>query len=97
MKIPKKVVETVEAKSIYLTAKLCDSGSYLLLNEKMETIAERDDYVPSFIPYGLGASEKHYGDYIGLLIDIETGKILNWKTPDPETVAKVFGLIENVE
>lgn len=32
-------------------------------------------YVPDFFP------EEHYGDYIEFKIDIDTGKILNWKKP----------------
>lgn len=34
-----------------------------------------DGYVPEFFP------EKHYGDYIQLDIDIDSGQILNWKKP----------------
>ena len=36
---------------------------------------EYDGYVPDFFP------EEHYGDYVQLKIDLETGRILNWKTP----------------
>lgn len=32
-------------------------------------------YVPNFFP------GEHWGDYIILDIDIDTGQILNWKTP----------------
>jgi hypothetical protein len=34
-----------------------------------------DGYVPDFFP------GQHYGDYVKLDIDIDTGKIVNWKTP----------------
>ena len=34
-----------------------------------------DGYVPQFMP------ETHYGDYVELNIDIDTGMILNWKKP----------------
>ena len=88
MKIPKKVVETVHVKSVRVHAKVCDSASYSLIGANDLVIAERDGYVPNFFP------EEHYGDYLDLEIDIETGMILNWTKPDPEEVAKAFGLLE---
>ena len=45
----------------------------LLIDGKL--VAEHDDYVPDFMP------EEHYGDYVELDIDIDTGQILNWKVP----------------
>jgi hypothetical protein len=41
-------------------------------------------YVPDFFP------EEHWGDYVMLDIDIDTGKILNWKVPTQEQLDKVF-------
>jgi hypothetical protein len=89
MKIPKQIVETVEAKYIQIHAKVVDSASYSLHAADGKKIAYRDDYVPSFFP------EDHYGDYIILNIDLETGQVLNWNKPKPEDVAIAFGLIEN--
>lgn len=40
-----------------------------------QSIKHYDGYVPDFFP------ENHYGDYVELKIDIDTGKILNWKKP----------------
>lgn len=40
-----------------------------------ETHKNYSGYVPDFFP------EKHYGDYVELKIDIDTGQILNWKKP----------------
>jgi hypothetical protein len=34
-----------------------------------------DGYVPDFMP------GEHYGDYVELDINIDTGVIMNWKTP----------------
>jgi len=34
-----------------------------------------DGYVPDFMP------ENHYGDYVELDIDVETGQIVNWVKP----------------
>jgi len=57
--------------SANLQTKVCDEGSYTLLNENKEDICFLDGgYVPSFIP-------GKYGDYIDLDID-KSGKILNW-------------------
>ena len=32
-------------------------------------------YVPDFMP------EHHYGDYVELDIDVDSGQIINWKVP----------------
>lgn len=37
---------------------------------------EYDGYVPGFFP------DEHYGDYVMLTIDLDTGLILNWKKPN---------------
>jgi len=59
------------------TMKVCDQGTYTLLNHVGEEMFRReDDYVPGWVP-------GRYGDYIDLKI---TGnKITNWK-PRPEDV-----------
>ena len=88
MKLPKKIVETVDVRSIQVHAKVCDSGCYTLKDQNGKDIASRDDYVPSFFP------EEHYGDYIILDIELETGKILNWKKPIEQDVSRAFNLIE---
>jgi hypothetical protein len=88
VKIPRKVVETVEAKFIEIHAKVCDSGTYTLVSADEKEIAERSDYVPRFFP------EQHYGDYLILKVELETELIVNWKKPDPIEVAKAFGLLE---
>jgi len=91
MKIPKQVVETVEARSIQIHAKLRDSGHYTLMPEEGKQIAVLDGgYVPSWLPDG-------GGDYLELDIDLETGQILNWKKPSPEAVARTFNLLPFAE
>ena len=47
------------------------------------------DYVPGWFP---NPQEDHYGDYVTLDIDIETGKILNWKKPTAADLKKSFQL-----
>ena len=48
------------------TAKLVEDG---------KVTKTHDGYVPEFMP------EDHYGDYVELDIDVETGMIVNWKKP----------------
>lgn len=91
MKIPKQVVETIEAKFVRVHAKLSDSGSYSLLDSESRTLADSDGYVPGFFP------TEHCGDYLDLIIDLESGQILNWIKPDAEDVGRYFGLIKESE
>jgi hypothetical protein len=88
MDLPRKIVETVQVESVTVHAKVCDSGVYVLKDKEGREIAERADYVPEFFP------GEHFGDYLTLNINLETGQIMNWKKPDPALVAKAFGLIE---
>ena len=62
--------EGVTAKVHY---KVCDAGSYSLIDASGKEFAKRDWYVPPMLsPGGDG-----YGDYVIMNID-ETGKIENW-------------------
>lgn len=78
--------QKVNVKSVTVHCKVCDSGSYSLKSADGKEIASLDDYVPGFFP------GEHYGDYLDLDIDLETGQILNWKKPAPEAVAEAFNL-----
>jgi hypothetical protein len=86
MKVPTKIVSTVDAKVVKVFVKARDEGHYELLGEDSKLIATRSDYVPSFFP-------GHDGDYIDFDIEIDTGKILNWPKIDPTDVAQAFNLI----
>lgn len=88
--------QKVKVKSVFLHAKLCDSGSYELRDESGKEVASRSDYVPSFFPDDEDGSS-NYGDYLMLNIDLETGQILNWKKPNPADVARAFGLSKESE
>ena len=73
----KKIVDWPQGKSGLLSMKVCDEGTYRLLDEKKNLIAEIvEDYVPNgFIP-------GEYGDYIELDIAAD-GTIENWlENPD---------------
>ena len=45
------------------------------LEEDGKETANYEGYVPGFFP------EEHFGDYVELEIDIDTGVILNWNKP----------------
>ena len=74
-----KVKVNVKALKIHLkvsdrfTASLESGGGTEIFNQD-------DGYVPSFMP------GEHYGDYVILDIDIDTGQITNWKKPSAEDI-----------
>ena len=67
-----------------MSAKVNDLFYAKLLSIAMTKLAEYDGYVPDFFPDG-------GGDYISLDIDINTGKILNWKSPSKAALNRTFG------
>ena len=62
----------------------CSDMFAATLEEKGKVIGEYDGYVPDFFP------GEHYGDYVMLDIDVETGKILNWKKPTVKQLKETF-------
>lgn len=77
MKIGKKKTVEVEVTEIRVHAKVCDAASYELVDKDGERVVYMPDgYVPSFFP------GDHYGDYLILDIDLETGLVKNWKKPN---------------
>lgn len=83
MKINQYKQVQVDAKTLSIYMKVCDSFSATLIDADGQTIAEQDrDYVPSFMP------GEHYGDYLILEIDIDTGQIKNWKRPTEEQLSE---------
>lgn len=71
---------------IQLTAKCSDLCFVRLHGEDGEVIAEGDGYVPDFMP------GEHYGDYVELDIDPDTGIITNWDKHYPQDM-----MIKDVE
>ena len=70
--------QKVQAKQLELYLKVSDRFTASLVDDRGDEICTQEDgYVPSFMP------GEHYGDYVILNIDIETGQITNWKKPDP--------------
>jgi len=67
-----KILDWPQGKSGNLHMKVCDEGSYYLLDENDEEVLSIEgDYVPNGLIPGT------YGDYIDLKID-STGTITNW-------------------
>jgi len=60
-------------KKLTICAKCSDMFSASLYEDGKHK--NYDGYVPDFFP------DQHYGDYVMLDIDIDTGMILNWKKP----------------
>lgn len=77
-----------EYGSLYLQAKVCDSGTYFLLDKDKKTICKIADYVPnSLIPEVDGC-----GDYIRLRINEDD--MINWfEEPDFLTLWKTLRLL----
>lgn len=70
----------VDAKTLKLHMKVRDQFEANLVDQDGETLKEYEGYVPEFMP------GEHYGDYLILDIDIDTGVIKNWKAPSAEQV-----------
>lgn len=74
-----KVMDWPEGTTAYVHYKVCDEGSYYLLNDSLDEVAVWNDYyVPDrFLCHG----DKGYGDYIVLDIGPD-GFVNGWKTPE---------------
>lgn len=72
IKLPVKTEMEFNVKTVHINAKCSDLCYTVLYDANGKEILEHDGYVPGFFP-GRG------GDYVELDIDIDTGKILNWK------------------
>jgi hypothetical protein len=68
-----------------LSAKCSDMfTARLFTNTGKQVGSDYSGYVPKFFP------EEHYGDYIMLNIDTDTGKIINWKPPTDKKLTEIF-------
>lgn len=81
MKINQTKQVQLEAKTLSLHCKVCDNFSASIHDQEGEEIGCQDDgYVPAFMP------GDHFGDYIILDIDIDTGMITNWVVPSQDQI-----------
>lgn len=76
----KKEVQ-VQAKTLKIYCKVCDNFTASLVDQDGTSIHDQDDgYVPQFMP------GEHFGDYLILDVDLDTGKITNWEAPSAEDI-----------
>ena len=76
----------VEAKTLKIHMKVRDSFSAQLVDQEGQLIHDQEDgYVPGFMP------GDHYGDYLILDIDIDTGQVVNWKRPSAAQLEEWIG------
>ena len=62
-----------------LRAKICDSGTYILLDELKKPLLQIDGYVPDGV---IPPMEHNWGDYVDFYIS-SNGKVVNWPdSPD---------------
>ncbi len=70
----------VQARTFKVHIKCRDGFTGDLLDQDGQILKEYKGYVPSFFP------GEHYGDYLILDIDLDTGMITNWKNIYPEQI-----------
>lgn len=81
MKISQQKTVQVDVKTLEIYCKVRDRFTYTLKDAQGEEVHVQDDgYVPDFMP------GEHYGDYIILTIDLETGTVTNWQKPTAEQI-----------
>jgi hypothetical protein len=81
MEIEATEVVKVNAKTLKIHLKVSDRFTASLHSATGTELYEQDDgYVPDFMP------GKHYGDYVMLDIDIDSGQITNWVAPTAEQI-----------
>ena len=74
---------------ISITAKCSDLFSATAKDATGKEVGQWDGYVPDIMP------DDHDGDYILLDIDVNTGRILNWKKPSQLVLRQTFKLTKH--
>ena len=82
-----------EYGDLFLQAKICDSGTYFLLDKDKKVICKITDYVPN----GLIPDSDDCGDYIRLRINSD-GTIENWpENPDYSDFTEGSEFVERID
>ena len=90
MKINQTKLVEVEAKTLKIHVKCADQFSCAITDQDGKVIFNQGDgYVPDFMP------GKHYGDYIILDIDLDTGVVTNWEAPTQEQIEEFINRKED--
>lgn len=83
----------LEYGTLYLQAKICDSGTYFLLGKDKKVICKIAGYVPN----GLVSDSDDCGDYIRLRINSD-GTIENWpENPDYSDFIEGSEIVERID
>ena len=80
MEINKLKKVKVNAKTLKLHLKVSDRFDATLIDQDGQVLKEHEGYVPGFMP------GEHYGDYVILDIDIDSGQITNWMQPTAQEI-----------
>lgn len=81
MEIDKQELVRVNVTTLRIHCKVSDRFCAALATSTGTEIFQQDDgYVPDFMP------GSHYGDYVILDIDIDTGMVTNWTPPTKEQI-----------
>ena len=78
----------VNVKTIKLHLKVRDEFTCAVLDQDGQELKDYEGYVPAFMP------GTHYGDYVMLDIDVDTGMITNWATPSAEKMQEFLNAEE---
>ena len=78
MQIEMTKMVPVNVKTLKLHLKVCDRFTCGVYDQDNKELKDYDGYVPDFMP------GQHYGGYVMLDIDIDTGQIINWTPPSAE-------------
>ncbi|MBS5839499.1 MAG: hypothetical protein KID05_10060 [Pseudomonas sp.] len=84
MQINQQKTVQVDVTEMRLHIKVCDRFEADLKNAQGADVGGYTGYVPDFFP---GA---HFGDYLMLNIDLETGQIKNWQKPVAADIEKMI-------
>ncbi len=86
MKTQLGVKVDVDVKRIKTCIKVCDRFTAEVIDADGNSVRSMEnEYVPDCFP------GNHYGDYLELDIDIETGQILNWQKPSQAALSQLVG------
>jgi len=84
MQISQKKTVQGDVTLLKLHLKVSDRFTAGLFDAQGGEVGSFEGYVPDFFP------GNHYGDYVMLDIDLETGQIKNWKKPAADDIEKML-------
>ena len=92
MEIRQTKTVPVEAKTLSIHCKVTDRFGAVVKDQDGGVLGgQHDGYVPKFMP------GEHYGDYIILDIDLDTGMVTNWVKPTAEQVENFINQVAEDE